>query len=280
MSYVPTEAKTAIVGAKVSEVEKAAWEEAVRRLGMESLSDLIRAAVRRHLDRPGPSAVRLAEQIQEEVEKRYVPLLEKLDEEIKATEESLARMEADLAQISDEIERLSAPPDVNDSYESISQKLSALAEKRTLKDAILAKKERTVAYLASLREKRERLLARRDKEVIRGLRARFPEIFVPIMDRLVEEVVEAAAGLRPFLSAFYAEERPATLLKWIWLFLAVQCRKRSYEAWRLVGCGDPLVASNYENVATFLEFWSRFCGPIGAAARGEADADTVSVAER
>ena len=277
MSYVPTEAMTVVAAAKVSEAEKAVWEAEAERLGL-TLSDLIRRAVREFLEKPAPRALAKADEIRARVTEKYSALIARLDEEIARAEGNLARLEEDLAKLAAEIEALASPPKPDETPEEISRKLEELAKKRTLREAILIKREQVNAYIAELRERRKRLLNRQEREVLRALRAAFPDIFVPIMNKLVEDVTEAAHGLRAYLDPFLEREQLSVLLRWLWLFLSVQCRKRSYEAWRLVGCGDPLVASNYETAEAFLAFWSQFCGPIGAAASAKEDPDEVNAA--
>jgi len=272
---------TELVACKIPGPEKEIWAKTAESLGI-TLSDFVRNSVRAAMEeRPALRAMRLADEIRARVTEKYSGLVARLDEEIKGAEDNLGRLEEDLAKLAAEIEALASPPKPDESPEDISRKLEELAQKRTLREAVLIKREQMIAYIAELRERRKRLLDRQEREILRALRAEFSDIFVPIMNKLVEEVTEAARGLAPFLVPFYERERPSVLYRWLWLFLSVQARKRGGEdAWRLVGCGQPFMPSNYETAETFLEFWSQFCGPIGAEARGEADADTVSVAER
>ena len=272
---------TELVACKIPGPEKEIWAKTAESLGI-TLSDFVRNSVRAAMEeRPALRAMRLADEIRARVTEKYSALVARLDEEIARAEGNLARLEEDLAKLAAEIEALAAPPQPDEAPEDISQKLEELAKKRTLKEAFQLKREQMIAYIAELRERRKRLLNRQEREILRALRAEFPAVFVPIMNKLVEDVTEAARGLSPFLVPFYERERPTVLYRWLWLFLSVQCRKRGgEEAWRLVGCGQPFMPSNYETAETFLEFWSNFCGPIGPAAHGEAESDTVSVAER
>jgi len=280
MSYVPTEAKTAIVGAKVSEVEKAAWEEAVQRLGLESVSDLIRVAVRSYLDRPAPRALEKAEALGRDVEARYKPLLERVETEIVDAKNKLSAVEGEASRLASEIEELSRPPGLEEGPESIAAKINELAQKRVLLDATNLKVSQLREYVQSLEEKRRKIEARKEREKVLALRGLVPEVFKAVLDHLVAEVSEAGLALRPYLHSLADRERPQMVLRWLAIYLGWQARKMCPEAWDLVGRPHPLVPSQYETWQAFLQFLDRFCGPIGPAARGDADADTVSVAER
>ena len=278
MSYVQTEAKTAIVGAKVSEVEKAEWEDAVRRLGMESVSNLIRVAVERFLDRPAPRALAKAEKVARDVEGRYAPLIERVTAEIEDAKSKLGALEEEANRLASEIEELSRPPGLEEGPETIAAKINELAQKRVLLDATNLKASQLREYIRSLEEKRRKLEARRERQKALGLRALIPEVFRDVLDHLVQEIGDAGKALVPYLHVLSERERPQMVLKWLWLFVGWQARKICPEAWDLLGRPHPFVPSPYESWPAFLQFLDRFCGPIGAAARGEADSDTVSVA--
>jgi len=279
MSYVPTEAKTAIVGAKVSEGEKSKWEEAVRRLGMESVSNLIRVAVERFLDRPAPSALEKAEKVVRDVEGRYAPLIERVTAEIADAKSKLGALEEEANRLASEIEELSRPPGLEEGPESIAAKINELAQKGVLLDATNLKASQLREYIRNLEEKRRKLEARRDRQKALALRALIPEIFENVLGHLIAEICEAATALAPYLSALADRQKPPVVLRWLWTYVAWQTRKKCVDGWYLLGRPTPLFPTNYDTYQAFMNLLERYCGPIGAKAAGKEDPDEVDLAK-
>lgn len=252
-----------IAACRLAREEKERWELAAQERSM-SLSDLLRSAVRHYLDSTPGELRRVAEEALGAVEGRYTHLVAEVDKALGAARENLERIDAELRVTESRIAELASPKE-DESVDELSAKLEELGRLQTRREALRLKRERIAAHIKELEEERRRLLKRKERERARALQERFAWALRAFVDYLEPILVESCEALAPYIAAYAERERAGTIWNWLRNYLGVQVRKKSVGAWSLLANPQPLFASNYETLESFLALLKRFLGEVGDA---------------
>jgi len=250
-----------IAACRLAREEKERWELAARERSM-SLSDLLRSAVRYYLDSTPGKLRRVAEEVTSAVEERYSRFVAEVDTALGAARENLERIDAELRVTESRIAELASPKE-DESVDELSAKLEELGRLQIRREALKLKREQIAAHVKELEEERRKLLERKEKERARALQERFAWAVKTFVDFLEPILVEACEAMGPYIAAYSGRERAATIWNWLRNYLGVQVRKKSVGAWSLLANPQPLFASNYETLETFMSLLKKFLGEVG-----------------